>query len=441
MKQVMNQFTGDSADQAKSRFMQHLGETSQWFGEMLYDIKERWIDNGAKITDILVRENVATYLAIVKVHVRYQMKPIEKAESLRPTPNNWTPSHSDIIAVVEKFHQLTPEEKAGRKDGEYEGLSIDFSFSVDGLGIFRVNFSQEVNGCSLSIRILSYELPGFDLVGYPDFYVSFIKNMVSKVSISAPAPVREAAGSKVEMVTIPVGDIGGGGLVLHVGPTGSGKTTAIAAEMNYLAESTTGGIITYENPIEYRYIATKAPVRQYEIGKDIKKDSERTEFQNITRHLLRNNPAVVMIGEARTHEEMKTVLDIASRGHLVFATIHASNVLEAISTLFVAVGEDRHLLANTIKAVVAHKLIRNEAGKIGALHEILIIEQTIKGYLAQESMKAAIDGIKRSVYQEDSLSSSKQTFAKALADQARKGFITPAMQKQIMESNYGLFIY
>lgn len=440
-KQIKTQFTAkEGIEAAKDDFFRHLKSgNAEWLGLILFDIKKNYIDRGSPVTDILVRENKPTLLSIVKAHIPYRQS--QNLDGLKP---NFKPELRDFEGVLNCFyeepeshikHEFSHMDSYKTAADNAKGQSIDFSFSVDGLGIFRVNYSHEINGASMAIRILSYELPSFELVGYWPPYVNFIKGMVQKAKIPAP-------GANGTMGTIDVSEIPMGGLILHVGPTGSGKTTAIAAELNYLAESTSGGFITYENPIEYRYLAVRAPVRQFELGKDLVGKDGKTPFETIPWHMLRNNPSVIMIGEARNHEEMRIVLDIASRGHLVFTTIHASNALEALSTLYTAVGEDKHLISNSLKALIAHKLVRSNEGKIHGMHEIVMINETLKSDLMQENPKEALKRFKSHVYTEknEGLANHVQTFQQALEDLVSKQIIEPGAKKQIETSNYGLFV-
>ena len=402
MKKVLTEFKANSDSESREMFFVHLGDGCAWFGEALYAIKEEWINNGYQVTDILIRENRPIYVASIKAYVPFASKKIPKM-----------PTREDIIMVVDKFTE---------KKKSFDGATIDFSFYVMGLGIFRVNYSADASSVGLSIRYLTFQIPTFDSINYPSFYAKTIKNVISANPVQTPGG------------TINVSSVNSGGLILHVGATGSGKTTSIAAEIGYIAESTTGVVITYENPIEYRYIATKAPVRQYEIDKDIKGDDERTVFENIKRHLLRNNPSVVLIGEARDNSEIKAMLDFAARGHLVFGTIHSSNVKEALTTLMAVSKNEPYLLANSLQAIVAHKLIMSTDGSIVPLFEILIPDITIKTNLAKGDMSA----INRSFYTEKTLNTGK-TFSQSLEECVQNKKITPAEARDIKVSNYGLF--
>lgn len=174
--------------------------------------------------------------------------------------------------------------------------------------------------------------------------------------------------------------ISSGGLILHAGETGSGKTTSIASELKFLTENTDGIIITYEDPVEYRFIPTLYPrVRQIEIYRHIYPEE-------IFRHFLRNSPSVGMIGEIRTREEYFNVLNLAGRGHLVITTLHARNVVEALYSFLNVVGnENRDLFFGVLRAVVCHKLYLNKVGTIVPFYEILIIDGTVRSVFLKDS--------------------------------------------------------
>jgi len=218
-----------------------------------------------------------------------------------------------------------------------------------------------------------------------------------------------------------------GGLILHVGPTGSGKTTTIASEIGYLAKETTGTIITYENPIEYRYVGFPAPIRQYEIGYHLKDDPAV-----IVKHLLRVNPSVVLYGEARTLQEMRVVLDVANRGHLVFSTIHANNVKEALGVLLSACGDETHLLANGLIMIVAHRLVLNRQGEIVPLFEVFSPDKVDRTAL----MEGELRKIYTRFYQEEAKSeeSVRWTFKKYLEALTTAGIIDPEIKRELLDN-------
>ena len=228
----MVKFEKESVEASLASFQLTLGEENSWFYDMLTGIKKEYVDQNIKITDILVRENKPVQLGIIKAYIPLIFEDNEKIQYVIPT-------RQQIKNVVQILSGYSDELI------DYKSI-IDFSFSVKGLGIFRVNYSTELEGASLAIRYLTFNLPSFEDVGYPGFYVDYIKSFIKDLRI------------EVKGKTFSASTVSAGGLILHTGATGSGKTTSIASEIGYIADNSSGAIITYENPIEYRYIATKA---------------------------------------------------------------------------------------------------------------------------------------------------------------------------------------
>jgi len=390
-KEIQSKFAKTTAEETASEFAVYLGEENIWFMKFIFALKEEWINKGYKISDILIREDKVVQVAPLKTYV-----PFISAEF----PRGVVPKRTQINEIAKKFIRIQSE------DDLKAGSMHEFSFFILGLGIFRVSYSHDDSGVGMSIRYLTFNIPEMEQMRYPKFYRDFIENMLGKNTVSTPRGI------------VDVGSIKNGGLILHVGPTGSGKTTGIASEVGFFAERITGAIATYENPIEYRYTATKAPIRQYEIGVDIKKTDSLTEFGSIKRHLLRNNPSLVVIGEARDREEIREMIDTAARGHLVLSTIHASSSLEALSLLMGITKDEPELLANSLHAIVAHKLLTNQKGEIVPVYDIIIPDVVFRSHISKgdtkEVSRAIVGGtLKTSI-----------TFSKSLHKEVSEGRIT-----------------
>ena len=405
MKIKKNKFLANSDEEVRKQFVIHIGDDNVWFPNFLYSMKDEWINKGFPVSDILIRESKTIMVSPIKTYVPFSSSLIKK---------DFCPTKSSIQSIVQKFVSI---------DNLEHGDVIEFSFIVYGLGIFRVSYSSDEHGVGMSIRYLSFSLPRMDSMKYPDFYENFIYDLVSKNTIAVPSGTMSVSGVK------------GGGLILHVGATGSGKSTSIAAEVGDIAEKITGAINTYESPIEYRYTATLAPVRQYEIGMDIKADDEHSIFDNVKRHLLRNNPSVVVFGEARGNYEIKEVIDASARGHLVFATIHASTVMEALTTLMSVTKDEPKLLENTLHAIIAHKLVTNKEGKIIPIYEILIPDHTMKTSIGKQDLAS----IAKAFIQKDSTVKNSFTFSDSLKRAAEEGWLTPTEIENIRKGSYNSF--
>ncbi len=273
-------------------------------------------------------------------------------------------TRKDIREVVRPFFNDIDKEQLleliiSRRSG------IDFSFAVYGLGIFRCNLSFYQGGLHLAMRWLDFEIPHIDTMNYPPIYRAMIDDLMDETEIPYPlVDVPRPLTAKV---------LRRGGLILHIGPTSSGKTTSIASEINYLANNINGAIFTYENPIEYRFLATKSSVIQYDIDVHF-----QGSFQGVLKHLLRNTPNVALIGEARTLDEIDSLIDIASRGHLIFSTMHAGNVGEAFEVLFQLKGRESQI-ATSLLAVVAHRILivpnkTERRTEILPVYEVLVLQ-------------------------------------------------------------------
>ncbi|MDD5082146.1 MAG: PilT/PilU family type 4a pilus ATPase [Dehalococcoidales bacterium] len=194
--------------------------------------------------------------------------------------------------VVTAFDQLaTVREREAFRD-EWE---LDFGYSVPGVGRLRCNAARQANGLTLSIRLLPLTIPTIDELGLPQIYKEF---------------VHEPRG-----------------LLLISGPSDSGKSTTLAAMIQYLNEQGGHHIVTIEDPIEYVHHSIKSAITQRQLGRDTH------SFGQALRHLLRQNPDVVMVGEMRDSETAAGVLAAAETGHLILSTGHAPSAPQAIERI------------------------------------------------------------------------------------------------------------
>jgi twitching motility protein PilT len=227
-------------------------------------------------------------------------------------------------------------------------LNKEYAFAIEGHGRYRVSATRSEEGIGLAIRKMPYYIPPLKEIDK----LNFLKGL---------SGVFEGRETK--------------GLILHTGVTGSGKSTTIASEVDAIARTVSGNILTFEAPIEYHYTATKALIRQYEVGVHV-----NTYIEGMTLG-LRNDVSVVVIGEVRTHEEIRTMVDIAMRGHIVFATLHTSNALNTVRFLD-SISENkeswRQLLAHSLKAVISQKLMWLKEQGFIFIPEILIPNNVVR---------------------------------------------------------------
>ncbi|BAQ66859.1 type IV pilus twitching motility protein PilT [Geminocystis sp. NIES-3709] len=170
------------------------------------------------------------------------------------------------------------------------------------------------------------------------------------------------------------------GLILITGPTGSGKSTTLAAMIDYINSEQAKHIITIEDPVEFVHKSRKALIKQREVGMNTLK------FDNALKAALREDPDIILVGEMRDKETVNTALKAAQTGHLVMGTLHTNNAiktLERIFTLYTAEEQTaiRSALAESLVAIIAQGLCRTTDGKRAAYHDILVNTETVKDYI------------------------------------------------------------
>lgn len=239
----------------------------------------------------------------------------------------------------------------------------------------RINIFREYHGESMAIRFFADRIPDMD-------------------ELKLPISLKELTEYNH-------------GLVLVTGPTGSGKSTTIAAMLNHINQNRCVNVITIEEPIEYLHPVINSIIRQREVGKDVQ------SFATGLRATLRQDPNVIFIGEMRDRETIETALHAAETGHLVFSTLHAGNTIEAIDRLlqyFPAEQQNQinNQIANSIIGIVAQQLLVSKQGGLVAALEILLATPAvlnlirtgqiyqIKNYMQpNEGMQTMEDAIKR----------------------------------------------
>lgn len=205
-----------------------------------------------------------------------------------------------------------------------ESKEADFALGVPGVGRFRVNVYWQRGTLAFAFRVIPYEVKTIDELRLPK--------------------ILEAIASKPR------------GLVLVTGVTGSGKSTALAAMINHINTNRRVNIITIEDPIEFLHRDQNSIINQREVGADT------LSFHNALRHILRQNPDVILIGEIRDMETLDTALKAADTGHLVFSTLHTTDATQTINRVISFFPphqheEIRHLLSTALQAVVSLRLV------------------------------------------------------------------------------------
>ena len=239
-----------------------------------------------------------------------------------------------------------------RKDYE-EFLECDFSFEVPGLARFRVNAFNQNRGAGAVFRTIPSEI-------------------LSLEQLKAPKIFEQISDYPR-------------GVVLVTGPTGSGKSTTLAAMVNYKNENEYGHILTVEDPIEFVHESKKCLINQREVHRDT------LGFNEALRSALREDPDVILVGEMRDLETIRLALSAAETGHLVFGTLHTSSAAKTIDRIvdvFPADEKDmvRAMLSESLKAVISQTLLKKQGGGRVAAHEIMIGTPAIRNLIRENKI-------------------------------------------------------
>ena len=270
------------------------------------------------------------------LHVKVPARPMARFRGqLEPLP------HSDPLAPADTERVLRQmladhSDKMAAFDSQNE---IDFSYTVDGLARFRVNAFRQRGSVSIVARVIPFTVKTIDELGLPQ-------------AIESIADEER-------------------GLILLTGTTGSGKSTTLAAIINHINNTMARHIVTIEDPIEYLHRDKKSIINQREVGMDTE------SFGRAMRRVLRQDPDVILIGEMRDEETVRTALSAAETGHLVLSTVHTLDAAESVNRIidFFQPHEQsqaRAMLAGTLRAVVSQRLVRtaDHTGRV-AVCEIL----------------------------------------------------------------------
>lgn len=229
----------------------------------------------------------------------------------------------------------------------------DFSMELRGVSRFRVNIFQQNRGIAAVFRTIP-------------------SKVLSLEDLNAPEKFKE-------IIDVPRG------LVLVTGPTGSGKSTTLAAMMNHINETRAEHILTIEDPIEFVHESKRCLINQREVHRDTQ------SFSNALRAALREDPDIILVGEMRDLETIRLALTAAETGHLVFGTLHTSSAAKTIDRIidvFPAAEKTmvRSMLSESLRAVVAQTLLKKIGGGRVAAHEILVGTSAVKNLIREDKV-------------------------------------------------------
>jgi len=255
--------------------------------------------------------------------------------------------------LQEQLAKIRPKEGLQR-------LEQDFSFALAGGARFRANVFHQLRGISAVFRVIAEKVPTLE-------------------ALSAP-PILKT------LCELP------NGLVLVTGPTGSGKSTTLAAMIQHINLTESAHIITMEDPIEYVYKSEKSLIQQREIHQ------HSESFQDALRASLREDPEVILVGEMRDLETIRLALTAAETGHLVLATLHTNSCAATINRIidvFPAGDKElvRSMLSDSLQAVVSQTLIKKKGGGRVAVQEIMVSTTAIRNLIREDKVTQIMSAI------------------------------------------------
>lgn len=287
------------------------------------------------------------------LHVKTPMSPIyringelDKHNAVQVTP----------LDVEEVFLQIATN---SQKSKFYDHNEVDFAYSIPGVARFRVNVHRQRGSLSIVFRMIPFNVPTIYELGLP----SICKDLIMKPR----------------------------GLIVVTGPTGSGKSTTLAAMVNHLNKNANKRIITIEDPIEYIYNDENCVISQRELGSDTE------SFASALKHALRHDPDVIIVGEMRDFETMATAIAAAETGHLVLGTLHTIDASQTVDRLIDTFPPSQQnqlkmQLSQLLEAVLCQTLVPRASGqgRVGAF-EIMLGNTAVRN-LIREGKTHEING-------------------------------------------------
>lgn len=271
------------------------------------------------------------------------------------TVDSETPTREWIQEIIDN---IVPDYAKERLETDRE---TDFSYYYEGVGRFRTNIFQQRGSFAIAMRYVQAEIPSFEELG--------LLPVLKKI---ADAPR---------------------GIVLVSGITGSGKSTTLAAMLQYINESSRRHIITLEDPIEFVFTDKESVIEQREVGLDT------GSFPAGLKHILRQDPDVIMIGEMRDATSFRAAMSAAETGHLVLSTLHTTDAGQSVDRILDFFQHEerdqvRRQLSGTLKAVICQRMVHTVDGGVTPALEILINNGTIRKMIQEnrlEKIGAAVD--------------------------------------------------
>jgi twitching motility protein PilT len=329
------------------------------------------------INDLLA---IATAKAASDLHLKVGGFPVLRI-------NGELVAQEDIAVITDEVMKMLFSEATTERQREVfaSELEADFAYHAEGIGRFRINVCQQGGTICLSCRPIRTRIPTIEELGLP-------------------AVCQELA-------------LKGSGLVIITGPTGCGKSTTLAAMMNFLNHTVKRKIITIEDPVEFIHVDKKCFFSQRELGRDTR------SFSSALKHAMRQDPDVILVGEMRDLETMAAVLTAAETGHLVLTTLHTPGTPEAVDR-FIDVfppyqqQQVRIQLSTTLEGVIYQLLIprADGSGRVAAM-EVMIATPAVRNLIREAKTHQIMNAIQTGVQY------GMQTLNQSLSALCRRGMI------------------
>ncbi|AGY91814.1 hypothetical protein SPICUR_04150 [Spiribacter curvatus] len=322
----------------------------------------------------------AVELGASDLHVAAGGPPVIRVDGDLSTLSDEQVSHKALEKAL--FEVMDEAQQAQYRDHR----EVDFALQVENAGRFRVNVYEQINGPGVVLRAIPAEIPALDDLGAP--------------------PVIHQVADRAR------------GLVLVTGPTGSGKSTTLAAMVDHRNRQYPEHILTIEDPVEFVHHSNKALITQREVG------HHTVDVQHALRAALREDPDVILVGELRDPDTIRLALTAAETGHLVFGTLHTRTAASSIDRIINTFPGDeqaqvRAMLAESLLAVISQTLLKREGGGRVAGFEIMMAVPAIRNLIRDSNLAQIPNAL------QTGQASGMQTMGQSINQLQRQGLISP----------------
>jgi twitching motility protein PilT len=340
----------------------------------------------------------AVELGASDIHLKLGQPPMVRRDGAVAALPDWPPlNEADLESAVEIVTATAPH----KKDIFYESGDLDIAYSAEELPRFRCNIYRQRGAISFALRVIPKTVPRFEDLGLP------------------PGIERLANEHR--------------GLVLVTGATGSGKTTTLAAMIDYINRNRQQHIITIEDPIEILHPDHGCIVNQREIGLDTE------SFGQALRRALRQDPDTILIGELRDAETAQTALQAAESGHLVFSTLHTVDAAETVGRMieFFPEGKQqqiRSVMAGVLRGVISQRLLPRAGGGRVAAVEVMVTNARIADLIRENKPESITDAVAEGDFFQ------MQTFSQALISLVCDGVVDKEVAANAASSRHDFLV-